>query len=145
MIVFRRKFIHSYGFRVVIYTLVGIVLGASIAFDNICGLISFSGVIVILPILMLIFIGTSFYIIIDKDVVLIKNIVPFVSIKINMSDVERCKMIRNTVTGIYHIAFFKKNKYAIYYPLGMVSNNDIENIAALLIGRDIDVFRRDRI
>ena len=143
MIVFRRKFRHSYGFRVVICTLVGIVVGASIAFDNICGLISFSGVIVILPILMLIFIGTSFYIIIDKDVVVIKNIVPFVRIKINMSDVERCKMIRNTITGIYHIAFFKKNKYAIYYPLGMVSNNDIENIALLLIGRDIDVFRRD--
>ncbi|MBO5407091.1 MAG: hypothetical protein J6A27_06225 [Bacteroidales bacterium] len=143
MKVYRRKFRHSIGFEVLVYTLLGFIIGGFFAFDKFCRIISHLGILIIIIIPMLIVVmGTSFYLIIDKNIVVIKNIAPFIQFTIHIEDVDLCKITCNYMTGIYHIAFFKKNKYAMYYPLGMVSPDDIDNITEQLMERGIVVQRK---
>ena len=145
MVVFKKKFRCSHGFAVMVCFLLGIAIGSFLILDNLCKIISFTGILIILSFPILVVVLTSFYVVIDGDAVIIKNIVPFIQRKYYIRDIKRCKMIYNPNIGGYHIAFFNTNKYAVYYPLGMIGPEDVEKIAVLLSSKNVMVVKKDKV
>lgn len=143
MIIFKKKFRYSYGFTVIVWFLLGVAIGSVFILDDLCRMLSCIGALIILSFPILVVTLTSFYVVIDGDVIIIKNLVPFVQRKFYIRDIQRCNMIYNPHFKGYHIAFYSSNKFAVYYPLTMVSCEDIEQIAVLLSGKNILIKKKE--